>query len=328
MVALFVLPLLATDAAYQTWNKSRSGEAFLTTDTRMALAQALVELQSRGVAVFNRDTVLDQMAQMVFAAQGEPTKDTATARMYALSAALIETAHLSEIEAARLLKARFFETALAHPGAVLGKVLGECTSKVMFTPFDPTRVLRHLLESRDIALFDGKHGFLKRPLAEWPPGDVVWLALEGVSRLIALALVTGFLAAAPMACRRALSGDGPAARCLALVMIAAGFIGAVSVVHLEERYIFGVMPALLFAALPVLSSCAEKWRAASRRQRRRRDTAMDGPLRGSGSSGPPRFPSSEHGGHYGSRPGSFPSARHPSAEGERRFRAVPGRIHR
>lgn len=259
LLAVFVLPLLATNGAYQVWNKSRSGEAFLATDTRFALTQALVEVQSQGVPVFTGNTVLDTSARAVFAVQGNPVKDTVVPEMYAISNALIDGAHLSEVEATRLIKARFFEVVLAHPGtAVFGKLLREVTSKAMFTPFDPVRVLRRLLECRDIELFDAKHDFLKRPLAEWRPGDVVWTVLEGLSRLGALMLVAGFLAAAPMACRRALSGDGAAAFRLALVVITAGFIGAVALIHLEERYIFGMMPALLFAALPTLSELARR----------------------------------------------------------------------
>jgi hypothetical protein len=65
-------------------------------------------------------------------------------------------------------------------------------------------------------------------------------------------LLLAFLAAGPLAARGALRGGLAELRLLALVLLAAGFIGAMAMVHLEERYIIGVLPALLFAALATL----------------------------------------------------------------------------
>lgn len=254
MLVLFLLPLMTVDQGYKAWNKARGGEAFLTTDTMFALLQPLIVLEAKGVPAFAGQTVLDRSAREVFALENGPSKATMVTDAFAIGERLTKEGGLSTVEALALVKKRFFETMLAAPAALLAHTGRELSSSVLFSPFDPLRVLRRLVSYRyDLDRWlDARHAFLSRPLSEWSVSGVVYLVLEAVSRAVALVLLLGFLAAGPGAVPAMIGGDRTAGMRVALVVLAAGFIVATAMIHLEERYIIGVFPALFLASLATL----------------------------------------------------------------------------
>ena len=253
LAALFLLPLFALTACYLAWNKGRSGEAFLSTDSRHALIQPLIALQGRGVPIFTGDGPLDVAGRVLFAPGFHPGKEEVVTGAFVIGNHLVEQQGLSEVEALRLVKARFFETLRAHPLAFAANIGHELGCNILFVLFDPLRVLRKTVAYRaDTDGLDARHDFLAKPLSQWRPLPVLFLAGEVATRATAALLLLAFLAAAPLAARGALRGDIAELRLLALVALALGFVGAMAMVHLEERYIIGVLSAMLFAALATL----------------------------------------------------------------------------
>ncbi len=253
MLALFLAPLVMLDYGYKAWNKARTGEAFLTTDVTFALLQPLIALETRGTPIFSGQTILDRSAHEVFASEQGSAKRNMVIDAFAIGNRLINPQALSGVEALSLVKARFFQTMLTAPGAVFAHTIREMSSSVLFSPFDPLRVLRRLISYRyDLDFLDARHSFLSRPVADWSMIGVVYLLLEGISRLMALTLLLGFLAGMPASIRPMIQGNTDAGLRVTLAVLALGFIVVTAMVHLEERYIIGIFPALFFVSLVTL----------------------------------------------------------------------------
>ena len=262
-IGLFLAPLLLTVVLYQGWNQLRTGEAFIATDARWAVLNPLLVMEARGTPVFTGTEALDTAAARVYAAIGRPANDSndeIAPRMFALAGELLTTAQLTEVEAMRVAKQRLMREIVAHPLAAAGILVRKLTSKVALTPCDPLRVWRRIADSRDSTPAAKPPPLLQRPLSTWHLGEVVALLLEGATRLFALVLVAGFLATPVLTAAAALKGEGGAALRLALFVVAAGFIGVYALVYLEERYIIGVLPALLLAALTALPELGRRLR--------------------------------------------------------------------
>ncbi len=266
-VALFLSPLLATNSAYQGWNKLRSGEAFLAIDTLYALLQPLIAIEARGTPTFTDNATLDVTARTIFALEHGPTRAMMGPDAFTIGDHLILKDGLPAVEALRIVKARFFRVMLTHPIAFARNMAYELTTSVLFSTFDPLRVMRLLLSYRyDVDWLDARHEFLKHPVREWRIAGVTFLILETASRILGLLLLLGALVALPLHLMPAARGDRDAALLVAMVIVAAGFIGVTAMIHLEERYIIGIYPALYIAAIPTLMTRLRNFRTGLRKR--------------------------------------------------------------
>jgi hypothetical protein len=173
--ALIILPAAISYEGYRQWNYMRTGEAILTTGGQTVMFQPLFTLASRGVPVFESDSVVDRTVKEV------KRNDYSINDVLALNEALFEQEQWSALEIQKVAYAKYIDTWRLFPGEMSQLALSKFESQKQ-------RLLLNPLSLADILYSEqmGKHYFpgvgkFLRALPSFPPLGFV---LFGIAFLV------------------------------------------------------------------------------------------------------------------------------------------------
>jgi hypothetical protein len=246
---LFLLPLGATWEGYRQWNEARSGEKFITTANGVVLLYALASMDSLDRQAFLEETPLDSAIRDSRAADGGASPAVFMTEALAAMGILGGRYGLSGTEIERAARERFFRIARSRPLLMVRKMGYELASDAVWGEVNPARTVRELIRWRDQGEFEGIRAFVARLKAERRPSDAAFFALEALSRTAGAICLLAFLASPLVAGLGVLRRrDRNALMTLALFIPPAGVIAAYATVCLTQRYLIGVVPAILLCA--------------------------------------------------------------------------------
>lgn len=228
---LVVLPLLAGAQGYRQWNQSRFGVAFITTAAQTTIPQAMAIVAQRHPAIFDRSQLFDRVAADSFVTYDFSEIWTISQRLhaeYGLTADRIAAAaYDSYFRAWRRAPLQMLRIPLHHlrPGSM----------RAWLQPV-PAVLLLDLWAT-------GQGASLRRDIlaGRWSLAPVYLLDLLCV--VVAMPVFAAFLLGTPWRLWR--QGLTPAAAaCFGLWALFLALYAGYALVHLEPRYLVGVMPAL------------------------------------------------------------------------------------
>jgi len=256
VLSIALMPLVCASTAIGLWNEHRTGVNFITTGTRTALLLSLLTLEGNGTPVFQGDTPLDQAARKAMAESHNVPKDFGITESLAANGFLL-TQGMNEIEVQKLVTSRFREVFVFHPDTIVRRFLQTFGKDVLFFTFNAPTLLRDLDYWVNTGRFEGIRAFLSKAWNYPSPGRIIWLGTEIAARLIALVILVLYVTA-PIGLWLTRK-DRPWQLPLALWLAANGFCGAYSLVHLEPRYLAGLLPVIWLVALGSWDNVASKW---------------------------------------------------------------------
>lgn len=256
--AVFLLPLLCVAAGYVAWNQLRSDAPFVTTGMRTAALFPLVRIAGTGVPVFDGQGPLDEAAR-------------ATLRHYSYDEVLainraMESKGMTGYEIDREARAKYWRSLFRFPMEFLGYALSETgLERRAVSLANPVRSVAHLEEFRA----DGQLGGFRSRMRRAFEGGHYWLGAVALVEVLfsAAAIGLGVLAYAvfPLRYLAALVSKAPMPEKWHVLGAAwalyFGFLGAYSMIRMEDRYLIGVAPMALLVGLAMAEDIANALRA-------------------------------------------------------------------
>lgn len=241
ILALLLLPLLATYGVVSAFNEARTGSAFLSTGLRTALLVPPVQMQARGAPVFDTD---DPVVQVLRAEIG----DFHNENIYAAVARAEQRLGMAPVAMAAAIRALFFRSVAAYPGTYAAVVLSEMRPRYFALSVAPAASIGTLIASRA-----GELVSVSESIPSEGAGRYLTLGLYGLTAaaggLCWLAMVFGL---GGLAIARTRKGIGPDLMLLlAFTVCHLGLLLLYALVHIEARYLVAVqfVPPLALAWL-------------------------------------------------------------------------------
>lgn len=245
-LVLFALPLFVVAATYMCWNNYRSNAFFVTTGMRTAALLPLVQVAGRGALIFDGDSRLDQAARSVLVGFSYDEVLLINRRLEVLG--------MSGAEIDREVREKYWKSLLRFPGEFSQHAFRELgLHKRALVLANPIRSAVHLEEFRAKGELAGLGSRVRRAIA----GGHYWLggivAIELMFSVISVAI--GFLAFVVFPVRfvivlirqKRLSRRWLILGALWLLYIT--FLTAYAMIRVEDRYLIGVLPAILAVGL-------------------------------------------------------------------------------
>lgn len=242
VLALLMLPMVATYAAVSAFNEARTGEAFLSAGLRTALLVPMVQMQARGAPVFDSD---DPVVRVLREEIGEFRNET----VYRAVARTEQRLGMTPVAMANAIRSLFLRSIAAYPGTYAAVVMTELRPRYFALSVAPAASIGTLVASRGGALVAVTQSVPASGAARFAV-----LGLYGLSALVAglcwLGMTAGLLWRAATGVRR---GDVGLDLVLLLALAAChlGLLLLYALVHIEARYLVPVqfVPPLALAWL-------------------------------------------------------------------------------
>ncbi|WP_374468514.1 hypothetical protein [Ferrovibrio sp.] len=252
VAVMVILPMLASFQAYRLWNQARLGVPFVTTAAQTTMLQAMATVARKHPDIFDRTHLIDRVAAETFSTYDFIEVWYVNRRLGAehgmTSDRIAAAAYDSYFRAWRRVPLQMLEIPLGY--------LRGSFAQAWFQPVRSLLLLEVWAREREQEIS------LRREIAagRWTLAPVYLVDL--LSRAIAVSVFAAFLLGAPWRLLRqgctpeAVAGMGFWALFVALY---AGY----AMVHLESRYILGVMPGVTIVGL-LNTITAWRWLAARR----------------------------------------------------------------
>ena len=250
LAAGFAAPLFIVAAGYMTWNEYRSDAAFITTGMRTAALLPLVRIAGEGYPVFDGDSPLDDTVR-------QTARDFTYDDVLRINTALVASG-MSAIEVDRAARAKFWQTLWRFPGGFTRYALGELHPVLrMLALFNPVRTAIHLKEFVVEGSLGGFERRARTAVGDRNLGKLALVAAEVASSFLSVCFGALAYAVFPMqyVTRRRTERRTLRWQLLACAwLLYFSFIGAYSVIRIEDRYLIGVAPMALLVAIAVIEA--------------------------------------------------------------------------
>ena len=233
-----LLPLILIHQLYLEWNRSRIGARIATSAAQTALVLALVDAARHEPRIFSGDTALDQVARQV-------VRNHDFFEVREINKRLFEERGRSAAQMAGDAHDAYFRAWREYPRAMLSLPLSHMNERIVYLMARPVTSLRDLIVwntggdngfAREQALRDGRWWML--------PFIIVYRFGQAAS----IVLFAAFLALTPWRFLAAGWRSPPAVAAAGIWFAYLTFFGIYAMVHLEPRYIMGVVsPAIVVA---------------------------------------------------------------------------------
>jgi hypothetical protein len=253
--ALLLLPLAATHAEYSSWNKQRTGTAFITTGGQTAMLLPLVEAAARDPQIFSGDAPLDKAANHSLSRYGYD-------EVLAINGQLFADWHMTAPEISAAVYGKYVSSWREHPGTMARVFLAHLRENQLFLLFRPVDSLREY-----ILWATGR----QTDLGRWKSvaADIRFLPLfvaDAVCKTISVALFLAFLLVTPWRALREREGFALQRVCLCLWMLYLAWFSTYALVHLDTRYMAPVLPfAILIGTANLSWVLSRTWREIGRK---------------------------------------------------------------
>jgi hypothetical protein len=243
---LLALPVFVVAGLYMSWNQYRSNAYFVTTGMRTAALLPLLEIARQGAPVFDGDSRLDQAARPLLGKSSFEEVLQINRRL--------EAQGFSAIEADREVRRKYWQSLFRFPLAFARHALGHFNLHKRSLVFaNPVRSAVHLEEFRERGELAGLASRVRKGILE----GHYWLGLVVFVELAfsLISVLIGFFAfvvfpvrfAATVIREKSLPRKWGILGALWLLYFT--FLGAYSMVYVEDRYLIGALPAILAVGL-------------------------------------------------------------------------------
>lgn len=231
-LCLSFLPLLVVAACLTTANFLRTGYPVVTTTPQIVMLQALLPLHSRGLSIFDDDTLFDRIARETLRGDEFHSIERVSQRLF--------SAGFSAPQLAAEARHRYFRAWRRFPAAMAMASIGRFRERYLALPFHPLNAARFLqLSSGHPSPKIANPGQLWQDVQSGSTSAGFWLLVYGATR--AIGTLIGVLAvAAPFLLLH--KGDYRALALLGTWLICAGLMAVYLPVHLSERYLVPLIP--------------------------------------------------------------------------------------
>jgi hypothetical protein len=254
VATLILVPLFATYAAYNEWNRQRTGTAFVTTIGQLTLLIPVAAAATRDPEVFSDDAPLDQVARQGL---GDYDYDD----VLELNRRLFVTWHQTAPEIAAAAYRKYFASWRQHPAAMTHAALTNLRENQLLLLFRPIDALREY-----ILWATGEPSELGRwKSVEANPWVLPIYLLDRLCKAIAAIIFASFLFLTPWRAwrERRMSAEAPIG--LALWLLYLGWYAIYASVHIETRYMAPLLPyAILLGVTNIAWLRHRRWAGAWR----------------------------------------------------------------
>jgi len=263
-ILLFVMPTIILFLGLHSWNHARTGTAFVTTAARTAALLPLVELEGRGVPVFDGDSVLDKSAN-------------AALRTYTFTEVLtinnvLAAQGVSGVELSSLVRERLIETMLEHPVSFAARALSQFRLDRRTKHLaNPSLAVREILAVGSGAPPPGLSNWVSTAWKSASPISIFAAAVE-ILVVVGLAMISiGAWIAFPVWYLYRIvrpSNDTPGYHLLGGFWLSyVGTITIYSLINLEDRYIMGLAPFMMIVGMSMIDRALQATALRFRRNR-------------------------------------------------------------
>lgn len=256
-MAIFMAPILITAAAYVVWNQYRSEAPFVTTGARTAYLLPLVRIAEGGLPIFDGSGAFDETVR-------------ATLRDFTYEDVLNINRELGRkgwtaIEISQAVSEKYRQTVFRFPGALASYAARELRlERRTLSLAHPVRSFVHLEEFKHSGSLGGLSKRIRQAIDTGDLGLSMVVALELAFNAVAIVLGVLAFIVFPIRYLGALVLRAPMPDVWHVVAAAwllyAGFISAYAMIRVEDRYLIGVAPMMLLAALVMAADVVDKLR--------------------------------------------------------------------
>lgn len=242
--ALMIGPVLMAMVSYQQWNELRTGERFITTIPHSGFMISMMKASAHGAQIFVDDTPLDKLAREEFKAYHFREV------LYIVKRMQLEYG-FTEPQVTNLVQAKYKQTWLLHPGAMLRAYLSEISPRQALYVISP---LFSDLDVRTRTQGNGTQGStsgedkVRALLAEGSAEAYTLLSLYGVQALASITVSLAFfiypLVLIGQVLRDRKRPNRRKGAIIALWIFYAGMIALVALSEFTPRYLMPVMPII------------------------------------------------------------------------------------
>lgn len=245
-LATFILPALVVSGLIMADHYRRSGHAVLSTSRQIVMVQALLPLVSRGVPVFEGETLFARTAR-------ETVVGTDYFSIAALNIRLFE-AGMTAPEIAAAASANYARAWRQHPVEMLRATATRLPVKMLWITFMPVDTAADVERQRgEPRPWFGRPEVLWRLTKEGSFFALPILLALWVGRAIGLAVTLGAIVSPFLLAR----SDNRRAAMFCAWLACGGFVAVYLPVHLEQRYLIPIVPMLcLLGGLAIQSVIA------------------------------------------------------------------------
>ena len=260
-LVVVVAPAVLLQFALKGWNQRTTGAAVVSTNSKMVMTQAVLELAKKHPDLYDGDTPLDKAARQSFV-RYHYSEVRSIDR-------LLRNQGISDRRLSQMATSKYFEAWTRYPGDFSMIVLDRFVAKPSKLAFDPgNSILMDKGYAEDRRYFS-RSKTLEYALGDRHYGDLFLLGIGLTGRIISLLLYILAWGSFLTSCIGWGTKRGDQRRHPVIVVLFGCFLGvtlAYAMTHLEPRYVAGVMWVPLLLGLDFLYRLLSMGRGGFNRQ--------------------------------------------------------------
>jgi hypothetical protein len=253
-LAAVILPPILASALIMADHYRRSGHAVLSTSKQVVMVQALLPLVSRGIPVFEGDSLFERTAREVIIGHDYFSIQRLNIRLFEAGMTAPEIAAAASSNYARAWR--------QHPVEMLRASAVRLPTKMLWITFMPVDTVADIYrQSGEPRPWFGRPEVLWRRTMEGSVFALPILLALWISRAIGLAVTLGAIVSPFL-----LAGEDKRRAAVFGAWLASGaFVSVYLPVHLEQRYLIPIVPILCLLGLLGLQGAFMAWRRRAAR---------------------------------------------------------------